>query len=422
MDKKLRNLTLKLIVRSNYFKTYFFASLLTAFGLIPVLRSSWLGDDWPISQTPYWIQWRYGDVDFYKILQEALYWNDQWMRGAGRFYPLTWIESRFTFAYLTEMQEYKIFQYSLLLVVAFLLTFYTFRMTNSHAQSLITLTILPIFLQFRRDFDPHVGFANMLSSLLIKFFIAAILLTYVNEQKKVKYKILISIISAVFYLAALCTYEFAFLLLPALLLSIRQKEANIESDKPTDRFKSILGKLRSPYLIPLIAVWISYGAFVFLHLRPKATAVSGAYSLGFSTESIWVFFSQLFTAVPLITLRMDDLRFITQNAIFLTLSFILVKYLMNKITPKIKTGSQESKSKNEKTTSGHILLISFNLIAAPGLMLAMQPVWWGRADVFHSYLGVMISEIGFSIFIAHIFTKFLATIKNTKRINPKSKI
>lgn len=58
------------------------------------------------------------------------------MRGAGRFYPMTWVESRFTFAYLTGMQEYKIFQFSLLLTLAVLLTFYIFRLTKSHTQRL----------------------------------------------------------------------------------------------------------------------------------------------------------------------------------------------------------------------------------------------------------------------------------------------
>jgi hypothetical protein len=413
------NLTLKLITRSNFFKAYLLAGFIAACGLIPVLRSSWLGDDWPISQTPYWIRWRYGEIDFQKILQEALYWNDQWMRGAGRFYPLTWVESRFTFAYLTGMQEYKIFQYSLLLMVVFLLTFYTFRITRSHTQSLIALIILPIFLQFRRDFDPHVAFANMLSSLLIKFLIASILLTYVNEQKKKRYKILISVTSAVFFLGALCTYEFAFLLLPALLLSIQQGENKRERQKFSTEVKEIFSKLINPYLIPPIAVWLFYGIFVFLILRPKATAVSGAYSLGISIDSTWVFFSQLFTATPLITLRMDDLKYISRNLAPLVLIFFLIRYLIKKIMHQISLQSKEQKPKPEQNFEIKNLMISLNLIAAPGLMLAMQPVWWGRANLFHSYLGVMISEIGMVFLATQLISRYLIKIKPS--INLKSK-
>ena len=413
------NLTLKLITRSNFFKAYLLAGSIAACGLIPVLRSSWLGDDWPISQTPYWIQWRYGELDFQKILQEALYWNDQWMRGAGRFYPLTWVESRFTFAYLTGMQEYKIFQYSLLLMVAFLLTFYTFRITRSHTQSLITLIILPLFLQFRRDFDPHVAFANMLSSLLIKFLIASILLTYINGQKKKTYKILTSALSAIFYLGALCTYEFAFLLLPALLLSIQQKENKTEKQKFSTEIKEIFSKFWNPYLIPPIAVWLFYGIFVFLILRPKATAVSGAYSLGISIDSMWVFFSQLFTATPLITLRMDDMKFISRNLLLLALIFLLIRYLINKITPQISPRLKEGRYRTGQNFDVRNLMISFNLVAAPGLMLAMQPVWWGRADLFHSYLGVMISEIGMVILAVQPISWYLTKIKPS--LNLKSK-
>jgi hypothetical protein len=64
-------------------------------------------------------------------------------------------------------------------------------------------------------------------------------------------------------------------------------------------------------------------------------------------------------------------------------------------------------------------MISFNLVAAPGLMLAMQPVWWGRADLFHSYLGVMISEIGMVILAVQPISWYLTKIKPS--LNLKSK-
>ena len=99
-----------------YFKLHRLLSVYIGLGTIWVInvssifRSSWAGDDWPISQTPFWIQWRYGALTIWNIWTEAMFWNDQWMKGAGRFYPLTWIESRFVFSYLIELWQYKTYQ------------------------------------------------------------------------------------------------------------------------------------------------------------------------------------------------------------------------------------------------------------------------------------------------------------------------
>ena len=217
----------------------------------------------------------------------------------------------------------------------------------------------------------------------------------------------------------MCTYEFAFLLLPALLLSIQQRENKRERQKFSTEVKEIFSKLMNPYLIPPIAVWLFYGIFVFLILRPKATAVSGAYSLGISIDSTWVFFSQLFTATPLITLRMDDLKYISRNLAPLVLIFFLIRYLIKKIMHQISLRSKEQKPKPEQNFEIKNLMISLNLIAAPGLMLAMQPVWWGRANLFHSYLGVMISEIGMVFLATQLISRYLIEIKPS--INLKSK-
>lgn len=259
----------------------------------------------------------------------------------------------------------------------------------------------------------------MLSSLLIKFLIASILLTYINEQKKKTYKILISVLSAIFYLGALCTYEFAFLLLPALLLSVQQKKDETIKQKLKAEVKEIFSKFLNPYLIPTITVWLIYGIFVFFILRPQATAISGAYSLGISFNSIWVFLSQIFTATPLITLRMDDLKFISRNLMVLALIFLLIRYLINKIMSQNLSRWENQKFKAQQNFDIRNAMIGFNLLAAPGLMLAMQPVWWGRADLFHSYLGVMISEIGMVILVAQCISWCLTKKNQTHDLKSK---
>jgi hypothetical protein len=54
-----------------------------------------------------------------------------------------------------------------------------------------------------------------------------------------------------------------------------------------------------------------------------------------------------------------------------------------------------------------ILGIAANLILAPGLMMSMQPTWWSRADLGHSYLGVMLSEFGTALLLSLIMKKII---------------
>jgi hypothetical protein len=62
---------------------------------------------------------------------------------------------------------------------------------------------------------------------------------------------------------------------------------------------------------------------------------------------------------------------------------------------------------NSRNGNNSILLgfIALNLILAPGLMMSMQPSWWDRADLAHSYLGVMITEFGTALLLSILLLK-----------------
>ena len=386
-----------------------------AINVSTIFRSSWAGDDWPISQTPYWIRWRYGAVTNWNIWTEAMFWNDQWMEGAGRFYPLTWIESRFVFSYLTELWQYKLYQIFMLFIAGLFLTLICYLFTRSHTITLFVLASLPLTVQFRRDFDPHLAFAVMLPSLLIKIFLASIFAYLAGRSKGRFVGINFGVLSGFIFFAAMSTYEFGFLLFPLLVISF--VFGSTEEHSLLKKSSPYLSWLISMKFLPIMISWISYGIFVFGYLRPRATAISGSYVLGVSWSSVEVFLSQAIMGLPLISLRTGDLSFslftilISLLIIFVCRrSFKIFFYSLNRRNERIDKQGSQSKHFNQNRLL--LLLYSLALVLSPGFMMAMQPTWWDRADVKHTYLGVMITEFGTAMLIALLLERLLSINPN----------
>jgi len=414
-----------------YFKFHKLLSAYIGLGTIwiinvsTIFRSSWAGDDWPISQTPYWIQWRYGALTNWNIWTEAMFWNDQWMKGAGRFYPLTWIESRFAFSYLRELWQYKTYQVAMLIIAGLLLVLVCYLFSKSHSFSILVLASLSLTVQFRRDFDPHLAFAVMLPSLLIKIFLAVILAYFAGAERRKTIGTVLSFLAGVIFFAAMSTYEFGFLLFPMLVFSFLIAEmSNDRKLANSSTIKIHLSRLLSIKFLPILISWIGYGLYVFAYLRPNAVAISGSYVLGLSMSSFKVFFSQLIMGLPLVSLRQGDLSF-TSLSLVIGLVFILITNLSFKqlfLVTQQKVARDEILSKEanrDKFYSYFLLLFSLTMILSPGLMMAMQPTWWNRADFSHTYLGVMITEFGTAVLIAYILNRVI--INNLKPIIPKRK-
>lgn len=404
---------------------YLGLSTVWAVNTLTIFRSSWSGDDWPISQTPYWIQWRYGALTNWNIWTEAMFWNDQWMKGAGRFYPLTWIESRFVFSYLTELWQYKTYQIAMLFLAGILLVAVSFLFSKSHTFSLGTLACLSLTVQFRRDFDPHLAFAVMLPSLIIKILLAVILAYFAGKSKKWPPGTIYGILSGIIFFAAMSTYEFGFLLFPMLTVSFLIGAATDYHDSSdTGMIIQFLSKLLSIKYLPIFLSWVAYGVFVFGYLRPRAASISGVYVLGLSWSSIKVFFSQAIMGIPLVSLRNNDNSYsVTMFLLNILLAGIVIvsirkffRYLQNK-TVRAEILSDSTK----KLTTPEMLMLIFisNMIFAPGLMMAMQPSWWNRADFTHTYLGVMITEFGTALLLAFIIERSL--IRNLRPVKEKTK-
>jgi hypothetical protein len=410
IDKKnegLWNLTIK--------KIYFGLGIVWFINIATVLRSSWVGDDWPNSQTPYWIQWRYGILNNWNIWTEAMFWNGQWMDGAGRFYPFTWIESRFIFSYFRELWQYKMFQTATLTIVGLFFIYVIYTLSKSHILAIGTLAFLSLTVQYRRDFDPHLGFSLMLPSIIGKLLIALCFAYLSGKCSRTPKAVLWSLLSATTFFIAMSTYEFAFLLFPVLAIGFmigRLDEAL--SDSPTIKNHALfmVKLLFNIRFTSIFLAWIGYGVYVFGVLRPNAAAISGVYVLGISWSSIKVFVSQAFMGLPLISWRSQDIEISQSVPIFALILIVFGAYSLVSFSRFIRndlTRLQIDRSNSDliSCTNLGILGIAANLILAPGLMMSMQPTWWSRADLGHSYLGVMISEFGTALLFSLVMKKII---------------
>jgi hypothetical protein len=412
--------------------TYIGFGILWLLNCLTIMKSHWAGDDWPNSQTPYWIQWRYGSLSIWNVLTEALFWNSQWMNGAGRFYPIHWIESRFIFSYLREHWEYKLYQTTCLALAGFLFAYVVYVLSKSHTLSIVTIMMLSLTVQFRRDFDPHIAFAVMLPSLLVRVLLAILFSYLAAKSPRTLSGVGFGFAAGILYFMAMSTYEFGFLLFPTLFFAylIGSKDKSHPQEQSTKVMSKIL-VITSPRFMPILVSWAGYGIFVFGYLRPNATSISGSYVLGLSWKSIPVFISQSFMGLPVLAFRAQDFVIAFSTFVLALIVFWISKKTFDSFSGFL--GKQENVNhkvgfyddNNSRVGHNGILLgfIALNLILAPGLMMSMQPSWWDRADLTHSYLGVMMTEFGTALLLSILLLKspFLKEYVLVKRLRSKKR-
>ena len=398
----------RMIKTINMIKALWISSIiLWAVAISPILRSSWAGDDWPNSQVPYWIEWRKGSLNFVLIIQEALYWSRAWALGQVRFYPLAYIEGRLQFSYLQQLWQYKLCQYILLVLCGIVFAILVLKLSKSNLLAITTLLSLSLTTQFRAGFDPHLAFSSMVASMLIKIFLASIIINYVaTNNKKIK-SLKLSYLSAGLYFAAMSTYEFAFLLFPLLLISYKlgiDNNNTVENNfKLAKWLDHTLMKLFSRNFRPIFYSWLIYGVLVFGILRNIAKDISGVYVLGFSVKSIPVFLSQIPTGLPFIKFSGIYFEKLFNNYISVVVLAILISliYALRKKVFYFKV--EKTKYKISRVP---LLFVSILFICVPGAVLSLQVDWWNRYSVSNTYLGVMITEFGTALLLALIFERF----------------
>jgi len=372
--------------------------------LRPILNSHWLGDDWPNSQTGAWNRWRYGTNSLSRVIQTALNANTAWMSGQGRFFPSAILEANLVFNYLS-LEEYKALQF--LLAVASLLScvLLVFLLSRSHTTTLMFSLALAVSIQFRRDFDPHLGFTALVPSTVLKLSLASITLYSAACTRRLRSHTLLGLLGSALYFGAMSTYEHAFVLVVVPLGSIL-----------VGYFHSRHRKKALSAVVFLLTPWLLYFWIVFLYLPSRIGEIQKIprYILGVESNSIWVLLSQLFAPLPLIVFRSSrDLSGNSDSILALVVAiftFICGFSLIGRLL--ISQKSHRDSLRVQRSTNAVLAIIGTSLIVLPSLLLALRPGSFeaSRFTKFQpdlTYLHIFISQIGMALLLSLIVTPIL---------------
>ena len=135
--------------------------------------------------------------------------------------------------------------------------------------------------------------------------------------------------------------------------------------------------------------------------------------------------------LPGLAFRAQDFLISFSSLVVITIVFWISKKTFNSfdgfVAKQEIVNHNENPHQNQNSRFGSnsvlLILIALNLILAPGLMMSMQPSWWDRADLAHSYLGVMITEFGTALLLSVLLLKspFLREYIQVSRIRNRKR-
>lgn len=376
----------------------------------PILNSSYVGDDWPNSQTPDLNRWRFGEKNLINLWSEIAFWNEQWFTGQGRIYSVQFIENRLIFYIFEDPHQYKIFQFSINLLAVLVCAFLIYKVTKSINISSLFIVMFAAVFQIRPDFDPHLAFGGMLPSMMIKIFLTLILTVYYLEQKKPKK--FIGFLIIFIWVSAMFTYEYSWLCLPAviaLIIGYKYLNPSLLLINKTIAKQVLIGLILSTLLIALSV----FGIF-----KPRAMGVSEVYNFRFAfPESLKTYVKQTYAAVPG---SVDNIMFtpvvFNNYPVFNRSIFVIGMLLILMFSVFLDMFKDENDRWNMKM---FLVLLIFGLLlfTSFGLIIAGQPVWWDKFTFGSSYLGVYVGEFGLAIILISLYgIAFLGLKKLLKKL------
>lgn len=375
--------------------------------LRPILDSHWWGDDWPNSQTPYWNEWRYGESSLSRVFESAQVVIEGWIRDQGRFYPVATLEYMLLFNYFSDLKTYKLVQFIVILLTFLCAMWFAYLISRSHKLTILFGFVLAVVIQFRRDFDPHLGFAMLVPSMTLKLLLSAILLMYAVQRVRRSSFMLLLCGGCLLYFAAMSTYEHAFVLLGLPVISIFRGWLDAQN-----RRRAVIA------LAALLFTWGCYATLVFGVLRSRAGGVIPRYEFLWTDQSIWIALSQLFAAFPLVVFNSGyDFRNNSAIVIALIASIALLILLMWSLArAQLRNQVLTAKLSREYL----VTIVALNLIAIPGLLLAIRPKSFeaSRINSFQpqlTYLHVFITQIGTALLLGVVGFRILSYLHHKHR-------
>jgi hypothetical protein len=389
--------------------------------------NSRVGDDWPNSNGPSYIAWRYGKITLATLWNEISYWIAAWANGQGRFFPMAVIQVNLVFTAFRTQEAVRIFYGFVFIIFCILWVSLIKKLTNNSNTATYFLIAFAFCMQFRKDFEPHIGFGQMLIWAAIWYAASAHMLLNAITENQRKKRFIFSIFAGVFYFMGLCHYELTFLMFPLFFGIIVLNNVSMETQNSWKFL--VTNGLKN--LIPTAVATSIYIYIVFLYLRPKANP-DGAYVLGFDLiETPRAFLIQFFASFPLTSHNLYETFKFPTNALYiyvilaLMLCYVITIYKIRHLNFRSDDYAKLPEQRH-KLISKVSIIIGLYLMLVPSLMISLQPAWWPRLRFGSSYLGVLFAEIGISFLIASIFTyrdsKKLSKVKSSFSGTKKNRV
>lgn len=375
--------------------------------------NSRVGDDWPNANSVTYVFWRYGEITFTTLWNEISYWIAAWANGQGRFFPVAVIQAQLLFAFFETQNSVRIV-YSLTFI-SFVLLWLSLikRVSQNSATGIYFLIGLSFTIQFRRDFEPHIGFAQLVVWAAIWFCLSAhMLISALSSNSNTKRKIYSSL-AGVFFFVSLCQYELSFFALPIFYIIAKINICIAKSEDTADK-NSLSHKFKS--LIPIATATFFYLSIVFGYLRRKATP-DGSYVAGFDwVKSPKAFLIQAYASLPTTGHSLIDTFKLPVNNFYLFIILIMIAVYFLTFSRLLKVpffiSTPQQSMYVAKYMYFQLLLFGICLISVPSIMISLQPSWWGRLSFGGTYLGIVFGELGFAV----IFAATLSYIEQKRKV------
>jgi len=343
-----------------------------------------------ICLNPYILSGFYFDDIFNSLFSADIqYFNDQFIRiikvelkkwfSYGRFFPVTIISGSIIWELSDNILTYRLIQITLLIFNVVLFIYLIKKVTNNLNFSLLVLLNIPLVFQFNPRWDPISSFGGLLQ-IFLAFAILAWIFTYKYIEKR---KNIYLILAVFFELIALSTYEVGVLVVLGMtwILFINRKT---------------LGVVFFKALISINLTFIFYIFIVGYLVLNKEKRYEGIEVQ--STNTIYTFFSQFFSAFPLAFLNNKILPSDFSLSIF---TLLIIIYGIIWIT-FFKLNTIERKNESNFT---NVLGLAMVLLVLPPLLISVSSKYQQLVNYGDPYIVVYLQYWGAAIILAFILWK-----------------
>lgn len=325
-----------------------------------------------------------------------------WM-DMGRFFPFS-AYSNIVFYYLSTRFAYKFAIIVMTFVNSLLFGKYVEKLSGSKKLNYLCLILFPILIPLTCEYNSGLYAFHMLAHMVFLWItLSLLMLLKYMESKKIRYNIL----SGLFLFVALGTYEVAFVLVVAHLITAWIKQKNIK------KFIKVI-------ILDVMVYFLIISINIYLRMKVGGSGYDGT-AFGFDPELVFDgFVKQLTSAVPLVRnyklyVQGDGIReflWLLRHDIRITdIILIILTGIMTVLVVKKVPKAELDLKRNVKW----IFLAGASIFMLPAFLVALSGKYQVETQMGMGHLPSYVQSFGFTL----IFVFLLYLIYNNLQRVPK---